>query len=174
VKKKNSPQVYAQAALKAAVDSWRAALDALHEKLQKDDDFRIQVSDPSTPIADRLEMVKKAFPDIPAGALNFVGVLLQNGDIGMLGRVLDELGRLSEVEVRPTLAEITTAVPLSDKEKKALQEKLLKEFGGNLVFRFEVDPGILGGVIVRVGDKLIDSSVAGRLRELKLALGVTE
>ncbi len=174
MKKKSSPQVYAQAALKAAVASWENALEALYEKFQKDDDFRIRISDPSVAIAERLELVRKAVPNIPAEALNFVGVLMQNGDLNMLSGILDELDKLSEVEVQPVLAEITTAVPLSEDEKKAIQEKIRKEFGGNLVFRFEVDPDILGGLIVRVGDKFIDSSIAGRLRELRQALGVTE
>lgn len=174
MKKKSSPQVYAQAALKAAVASWEDALESLYEKVQKDDDFRIRISDPAVSIEERLKLVREAVPKMPSETLNFVGVLMQNGDLNMLGGILDELDKLSEVEVQPVLAEVVTAVPLSEEERKALEEKIRKEFGGNLVFRFEVDPDILGGLIVRVGDRLVDSSVAGRLRELRQALGVTE
>ncbi len=172
--KKRSPEAYAQAALKAVMEKWQQSLGKLEEKLTQDEDLRVRLGDPAVAVADRLAEVKKLFPDFPDDVLNFVGVLMENKDLGMLGRIVDELGRLSQVEARPVLAEITTAIPLSEEEQEKLKEKLRKEFGSNLAFRFEVNPDILGGLVVRVGDKLIDDSIAGRLRTLQQSLGVAE
>ncbi len=172
--KKRSPEAYAQAALKAVMERWQQSLGKLEKELLQDEDLRARLGNPAISVADRLAEVKKLIPDFPDDVLNFVGVLVENKDLGMLGRIVDELGMLSQVAERPVPAEITTAVPLSKEEKEKLQGKLRKEFGPNLVFRFQVDPEILGGVVVRVGDKMIDSSVARRLRALRQSLGVAE
>ena len=172
--KKRSPEAYAQAALKAVMERWQQSLGKLEEKLAQDDDLRVRLSDPTLSVADRLAEVRRLFPDLAEDVLNFVGVLLENKDLGLLGRIVDELGRLSQVEARPILAEITTAIPLSDEEKKGLQEKLQADFGPNLAFRFEVNPDIIGGLVIRVGDEMIDNSIAGRLKALQQSLGVAE
>ncbi|MEW5719710.1 MAG: F0F1 ATP synthase subunit delta, partial [Chloroflexota bacterium] len=52
-------------------------------------------------------------------------------------------------------------------EKSALEARLRAPFGDDLAFEYSVDAQILGGIIVRVGDKVIDGSVAGKLAELK-------
>ncbi len=172
--KKRSPEAYAQAALKAVMERWLQSLEKLEEKLLQEEDLRVRLGDPAVSVAERLAEVKKLFPDFPDDVLNFVGVLMENKDLGMLGRIVDEFGRLSQMEARPVLAEITTAIPLSGEEKERLQEKLRKDFGPNLAFRFEVNPDILGGLVIRVGDKMIDNSVAGRLKALQQSLGVAE
>ncbi len=172
--KKRSPEAYAQAALKTVMERWQKSLGKLEEKLLQDEDLRVRLGDPSVSTADRLAEVKKLFPDFPDDVLDFVGVLMENKDLGMLGRIVDELGRLSQVEARPVLAEVTTAIPLTEEEKESLRKRLQKDFGSNLAFRFEVNPDILGGLVIRVGDKMIDNSVAGRLKMLQQSLGVAE
>ena len=64
-------------------------------------------------------------------------------------------------------AEITSALPLTEDEKKNLQDSLLKDMVKDAVVTYRVDPGILGGIIVRVDDKVVDSSIASQLGELK-------
>jgi F-type H+-transporting ATPase subunit b len=64
-------------------------------------------------------------------------------------------------------AEVTSALPLSESEKNTIQDTLLKDMGTNAVVTYRVDPGILGGIIVRIGDKVVDGSVATQLSELK-------
>jgi F-type H+-transporting ATPase subunit delta len=62
---------------------------------------------------------------------------------------------------------------LTDEQRKNLVAKLEAQYGANLVYSYRIDPAILGGMIVRVGDKLIDGSVASKLAAMKQALGVT-
>ena len=54
-----------------------------------------------------------------------------------------------------------------------MEAKLVSQYGGNLAYEYKVDSAILGGMIIRVGDKLIDGSVASRLAALKQTLGVS-
>ncbi len=65
---------------------------------------------------------------------------------------------------------VSSAVALTKEEEKALREKLTARFGEDLSFRFEVESSLLGGVVVRVGDQIIDGSVKGKLESLRHTL----
>jgi F-type H+-transporting ATPase subunit b len=64
-------------------------------------------------------------------------------------------------------AEITSALPLTDEEQTTLKEDVLEKIGDQASVTFRVDPSILGGLVIRVGDKVLDNSVAGKLEELR-------
>ncbi len=68
----------------------------------------------------------------------------------------------------PTM--VTSALPLTDAEKSSIQKDLLDKAGANVEVVYDVDPSILGGLKIKVGDKLIDGSVAGQLDALKTHL----
>jgi ATP synthase F1 delta subunit len=68
------------------------------------------------------------------------------------------------------VARVISAVPLTEEEKQQVQERLIKRFGGDLEFDFRVDPQILGGLIVKVGDEVIDGSLAGKLAAMRAQL----
>jgi F-type H+-transporting ATPase subunit delta len=106
-------------------------------------------------------------------ARNLLYTLLQHGDLPMLGEVITLLrARMQQATAGPTPVEVTTASPLAPDQRQALEAKLLGQYGGNLAYEYKVDSAILGGMIIRVGDKLIDGSVASRLAALKQTLGV--
>lgn len=67
-------------------------------------------------------------------------------------------------------ARVSSAVPLTKEEQAALREKLEARSSQDLNLRFEVEPSLLGGVVVRVGDKVMDGSVKGKLEALKQTL----
>jgi len=79
--------------------------------------------------------------------------------------VLDEVGELQGTE-----AEVVSALPLTEEEQETLRKDLLSKTGAQAV-TFRVDPSIVGGLIIRVGDKVIDGSVAGQLQLLREKLG---
>jgi len=65
---------------------------------------------------------------------------------------------------------VSSAVPLTEEEQAVLREKLEARFSQNLDLRFEVERSLLGGIVVRVGDKVMDGSVKGKLDALKQTL----
>jgi F-type H+-transporting ATPase subunit b len=70
---------------------------------------------------------------------------------------------LEDASVSGVSAEVTSALPLTADEKEAVKNDVLSKIGSQATVAFRVDPGILGGVVVRVGDKVLDGSVAGQL-----------
>ena len=67
-------------------------------------------------------------------------------------------------------AEVWTAVPLEPHERKVLSERLAATFGADLEINFRVEPSLIGGVIVRVGDRYLDGSLASKLGQLRQEL----
>lgn len=67
-------------------------------------------------------------------------------------------------------AEVISALPLTDAEQMIIKKDVLAKMGEQVRVDFKVDPSILGGLIVKVGDKVLDSSVAGQLEELRQSL----
>jgi F-type H+-transporting ATPase subunit b len=67
-------------------------------------------------------------------------------------------------------AEVTSALPLTDEEKTAVKEDILSKIGEHATVTFRVDPSILGGLVIRVGDKVLDGSVEGRLEGMRQRL----
>jgi len=69
-----------------------------------------------------------------------------------------------------TSAEVTSALPLTKKEQKTVSKDVIGKLGENATISFRVDPNILGGLVIRIGDKILDGSVAGKLESLSRSL----
>jgi F-type H+-transporting ATPase subunit b len=83
-----------------------------------------------------------------------------------------ESGKIAALEsgsLHGASAEITSAVPLTDAEKETIRDDILAKTGSQTV-TFRVDPGIMGGLVIKVGDKIVDGSVAGQLETLRQSL----
>ena len=76
---------------------------------------------------------------------------------------------LAEADFKGETAEVTSALPLSQDEEESVKKDVLANAGAKDVF-FRVDPSILGGLVIRVGDKVLDGSVAGKLEGLRKSL----
>jgi len=77
---------------------------------------------------------------------------------------------LKDVEVSGSTAEVTSALPLTEKEQNSIRQELLGAMPGGAEIQFRVDPAILGGVVLRVGDRIVDGSVSGQLQALRQSL----
>ena len=75
-----------------------------------------------------------------------------------------------ELAIHAAAVEITSALPLTQAEKDSITKDLIVDAGGQAAVVFRVDPSILGGIIVRMGDKVMDASVAGKLDSLRHSL----
>ena len=93
--------------------------------------------------------------------------MLRRGRIDELPRVAAEFRRLDNERQGITPATATSAVPLSEDEVRAVTARLEAMTGGRIELDLKVDPDLLGGLVVRVGDRMIDGSVRGRLERLR-------
>ena len=97
-------------------------------------------------------------------------LLVRRGRIELLPEVAAQLRRLYDQRQGIVKATVTSAAPLTEAETIALRERLAGMTGGRVDLSVQVDPAILGGVMVRLGDRLIDGSVRGRLERLRTRL----
>ena len=126
------------------------------------------------PLSSRLDLAVAAIgPEVSRPVLNLIVLLLRRGRIDLLPRVAEEFARLDDLREHVIHATATSAAPMGPDEVRALTARLEQLSGGRVELVTDVDPSILGGVVVRLGDRLIDGSVRGRLERLrsKLASG---
>jgi len=148
------------------------ALSSVAQRLAEDASLRAVLEDPARDVSEKFAALRDVVPPDAGGAVvNFLGVLVSRQDIGYLDEVIEALQKQAQARGEvPQVAEVTSAVPLSADEREKLEAKLKDHFGTNLTFRYKVNPEILGGLIVRVGDKLVDSSLRTRLEGLRSRL----
>ena len=73
---------------------------------------------------------------------------------------------LDDVKLKGSSAEVTSALPLTDKEQSTVKKEMLAKIGAKAI-TFRVDPSILGGLVIKIGDKVVDGSVAGKIENLR-------
>ena len=126
------------------------------------------LANPAIPLERRYELAAETFgKTVGQPTLNLVRLLIRRGMIDQLPRVAAEFGRLDDIRQGITQATATSALPLTPDEVRAITARLEQTTGGRVELATAVDPSLLGGVIVRVGDRLIDGSVRGRLERLR-------
>jgi F-type H+-transporting ATPase subunit delta len=170
----NRVQAYASAFYEAAWERWLAAFAGVGDRLAQEPALVDRLQSGGD-LAQRQRLLDGLLPrDVDAPVRNFLYTLLQRGELNLLPEIEADLrDRMVRATEQVVNVEIISAVSLTEQECQALQAKLERQFGTNLNIQYRVDPGILGGMIIRAGDKLIDGSVATRLADLRRAMGVT-
>jgi F-type H+-transporting ATPase subunit delta len=101
---------------------------------------------------------------------NLLGVLDKNGRLGSVAGIAAAYASIREAKAGLVRVGVTSAVPLNDRQRQELTGALAARLGKTPVLSESVDPEILGGLIVRVGDRVTDSSVRTRLETLRAQL----
>ena len=168
----SSARRYAEAAFEIAerddaMDAWLGALGVAAERLADPQVMRL-LANPAVPSESRVDVLGRILGDDVTGPpRNLLALLVRRGRIEQLPDVERELARLYRRREGIVEAIVTSAAPLDDAEQETLQDRLVAITGGKVEMHLEVDPGLLGGIQVRLGDQLIDGSVRGRLERLR-------
>ncbi|MCP4380174.1 MAG: F0F1 ATP synthase subunit delta [Hyphomicrobiales bacterium] len=101
---------------------------------------------------------------------NFLRVIATNRRLFVVPEVVTAFRRLIAAHRGETTAEVTSAEPLSDEHVAALKDALKQSLGKEVTLDAQVDPTLIGGLIVKVGSRMIDSSLRTKLSSLKLAM----
>lgn len=164
---------YAQAAFDLAVESnavgaWRSDLEDIAQVLT-DSGMADWLASRNVLLAERLAAIDKVL-DVQPLALNFAKLLVSRQrslDARSIVKAFDGMADAYEGIID---AQITTAVPLEAAQKAALEQQIASAVGKRIRLTTAVEPGIVGGLVVRVGDQLIDGSVRAKLRNLRRQL----
>jgi F-type H+-transporting ATPase subunit delta len=175
VKAEQLTQSYAEAIYQAAFETWLTALAATRDGLQANPEIARTLTDAGrSPDEKRAAVRELLLPGVTEKMENAVLLMASNGDLRLLGETTAEFERMFSARAFRVIAHVTTAIVLTESEQAAMRQKLTSEMGGELDFDFKVDPTILGGVIVRVGGRVVDDSVISKLTALRETLGVSE
>jgi F-type H+-transporting ATPase subunit delta len=139
---------------------------------ETDAKLREALTDASVPVENRKALVA----DLLGGrtnvqTVNLLGFILEQGRARQLGEIVEALVELAAERRSNALAEVRSAVALSDAQKERLREALSQATGRKVELKILVDPTVVGGVIARVGDQVFDGTVRTRLKEAKEQLG---
>jgi F-type H+-transporting ATPase subunit delta len=98
---------------------------------------------------------------------NFLELLIENHRMPVIFRIRDEYERLYDEENRTLPVEITSAIALDQATTESLGRKIGERAGRKVTLAARVDPDILGGIVVRVGNSILDASIRNRLEQLR-------
>lgn len=158
---------YAQAVFEQAMAQWLTPLQAVAAALEKAGALT-PLDDAALAFSKKQELLRPLLPpNTPTQVQNLIFTMATQNHLHLLRQVVTDLDRYAKRQAIGASAKITSAITLSDGEKNALESKLRAQFGNDLSFDYTVDAAILGGIVVRVGDKVIDGSVAGKLAALQ-------
>ena len=129
------------------------------------------LSSPAIPVKERLEVIDTAFSAfLPEQVLSFLMLLCEKGRISFFEEATAEYDTLLAAWERVFEAKVTSAVPLTEEEKKKLIAKLEETYKGRVRATYSVNSTILGGLIVEVDGKIMDGSLRHRLHRVKEVL----
>ncbi|MFZ5747983.1 MAG: F0F1 ATP synthase subunit delta [Pseudomonadota bacterium] len=155
-----------------ALDTVEASLATLRDALAESDDFRALIVSPLVSRGDAENAVAATASalGVDATTTRFLGVLAQNRRLGVLPRVIRDFRALAARHRGEVTADVVSAHPLTDDQVDALKQQLRVRVGSHVNVDLSVDPSLLGGLVVRIGSQMIDSSIKTRLNSLAHAM----
>ncbi|MDX1447564.1 MAG: ATP synthase F1 subunit delta [Acidimicrobiia bacterium] len=162
---------FALASAEGEADRVEQELFAVGQAVQSSPELRDALTDPRLPL-ERKEAIVRDVVGAQASrvTVNLVSLIVAQGRGGDLPEIATALAETRAASAGRALAEVRTAVPLDDATVDRLTAALERKTGRPVEVRVVVDPSIMGGIVTRVGDTVIDGSVARRLRSLRQTL----
>nr|WP_321458604.1 F0F1 ATP synthase subunit delta [uncultured Cohaesibacter sp.] len=155
-----------------AVDAAEADLARIEAIMNESEDFMRLVQSPVFTAEEQLAAVSAILDKAGIVGIvgNFVRVVAHNRRLFSLPGIIKAFRKILSIQRGEQVAEVTSAKPLGDEDLTALKASLKEALGKDIAIHAKVDADILGGLVVKVGSRMIDSSVRTKLNSLKIAL----
>jgi len=165
---------YAQAVFEIALerkelDRWQSDLGKI-ASLAEDAALIAVLESPRFRFEEKAKLLSERLGEINPLALNLAYLLVTRGRLRMIGDIADEYQRRLDSHRGIERAEVTTAIPLDDEDKLKLEARLGDMVRKKVILEPEVDSSVVGGVVARIGGKLLDGSTRSKLEALKREL----
>jgi len=151
------------------LETWERDLATLRTALG-DEQLRRLVEHPAVPFAEKEKVLRRVASGVSEEPLSLALLMIRRGRPGAIDAMVERFGELVRRERGISLAEVRTARPLDDEQRTAIAERLGTLTGDRIEMKEVVDEALIGGVSVRIGDRLYDASVRSRLERLRARL----
>lgn len=168
------PRRYAQAIFEIAretneLDRWLSDLQLI-ATLVGDTEIKAFLESPKLHFKEKESLLTERLEGINPLALNLVMLLVHRGRLHLASEIAAEYHRRLDNEQGIEHAEVSTAVPLDDEETRKVAARLGSIIGKKVVIETQINPAIIGGIVVKVGGKSLDGSTKAKLETLKKEL----
>ena len=165
-------RVYARSLFEVAleqgkVDLLREQLGQLADALDDNRQLAVFFFSPYFATTEKQEALGRVLEGADQSFLNFLSLLIENHRMPVIFRIRQEFERLWDEENRTLAVEITSAVALDAATTESLGQTIGERAGRTVTLATRVDPDILGGIVVRVGNSILDASIRNRLEQLR-------
>ncbi len=154
---------------KNANQEWLVEIQEVRSAFEKKENKSF-LSSPRVKKQGKNEVIDQLKSNFDALLLNFIGLLVARNSVNLLPEIEREYRSLLDSSLGRVSAKVTTAVKLSDRQVNHLSDGLGSSLQKEVIIEQDIDPDIIGGILIRVGDKIIDGSVHSKLESLKLKL----
>jgi F-type H+-transporting ATPase subunit delta len=151
------------------LETWERDLATLREALG-DEQLRALVEHPAVPFPEKEKVLRRVVTGVSREVLALALLMIRRGRPGAIDAMVERFGELVRRERGISLAEVRTARPLDDEQRTAIAERLRALTGDRIEMNEVVDESLIGGLSVRIGDRLYDASVRSRLERLRARL----
>jgi F-type H+-transporting ATPase subunit delta len=164
--------VYARSLFEVAkeqnkLDSVREQLGAFADALDETRELQVFFFSPYFSTKEKEDGLDRAVTDVDPTVLNFLKLLIETHRMPVVFRVRREFDRLWLQENKRLPVQVTSAVPLDDATVKHIGDRIAEQTNRTIDLSSNVDPDILGGIVVRVGNSVLDASIKNRLEKLR-------
>jgi F-type H+-transporting ATPase subunit delta len=165
-------QVYARALFEVAneqgkLDVVREQLGQFADALNDNGDLRVFFFSPYFSTEEKKDGLGRALDGADPVIVNFLETLLERHRMPVIFRIRDAYERLWDQENQLLPVEVTSAVDLDDATVTSIGERIGEQTGQRVELTSKVDPSILGGIVLRVGNSILDASIKHRLDQLR-------
>jgi F-type H+-transporting ATPase subunit delta len=165
---------YAEAAFEigredGTLETWERDLARLRDVLGNEE-VRALAEHPAVPYADKERVLRRLVSGVSDEAMNLVLLMIRRGRPGAIHKMVERFGELVRRERGIALAEVRTALPLDDAQREEVLARLRELTEQKVEINEVVDESLIGGISVRIGDRLYDASVRNRLMRLRARL----
>jgi F-type H+-transporting ATPase subunit delta len=147
-------------------NTWRDNMETLVRMVQ-DRDVLFFLENPRVSIGKKREVLEPKLKGVNPLAVNLLYLLVERGGLPMMPDIFADYQRRLDDLHGVAHAKVTAAIPLTETETAEIRQKLGAMFGKQIDVTTQINPSLLGGVVARVGDKVIDGSLSRRLENLK-------
>jgi ATP synthase F1 delta subunit len=165
-------RVYSRSLFEAAkdqdkLDEIREELGMFTDAVSESQDLQVFFFSPYLSTQEKKDGLRRAIEGADEAFLNFLDLVVENHRMPVIFRIRRDFDELWEEENRLLPVQVTSAVPLDDAIVQEIGSTIGEQTGKQVELSSHVDPDILGGIVVRVGNSILDASIRNRLEQLR-------